>query len=216
MLRRDKADNAMPLIKFARKLAETASENRNAAELEAQVVDMQEGEPEQVWFRSQLLYQSHRAVFSNYTFSRNMLQQHMISSPCVLQDEAPDLLVMPNESHEADDVVGQESDSRDKMEEDDDGEMEEDKVDAFVLSDDEGAAAGEALTDLSHKKSPAHSRQPDRGGRKKGFAPGNRSGKNASKNPLGPMSRIEKFTAKASTSMRRAQGKAKSRKNKSV
>ena len=54
MLCRDKANDSMPLIKFARKLAEAASENRNAAELEAQVVDMQEGEPEQVCFLSEL------------------------------------------------------------------------------------------------------------------------------------------------------------------
>lgn len=44
----DKSDDSMPLIKFARKLAESASEHRSTAAIESQGVGQEQDEQDQV------------------------------------------------------------------------------------------------------------------------------------------------------------------------
>lgn len=47
----DRPDSSMPLIKFARKLAETATETKSTAEVEEPVMDVEEDEKELVCIR---------------------------------------------------------------------------------------------------------------------------------------------------------------------
>ena len=103
--------------------------------------------------------------------------------------------------------MGRHSDSGDEVEDD---EIEDDVVDTFVLSDDDEEDAGR--TSFNHKASRTHSREHDGGGQKNGYAPASHSKKGAGKKPRGAKSRIAKVKAKTGTPIRRAQGKAKSRK----